>query len=125
MKTLTGILIISFIVLMTIVGMAALIPQRQFAAISPLTAAASNTVEIEYENMHTVLFFDIETTSAATVTILASPTTYNIVKSIAAGTYKYFVHPLDTVFYAPDGILTVTKEGTFTKCDIYVIETSF
>jgi len=125
MKTLTGILIISFIVLMTIVGMAALIPQRQFATIAPLTAAASSTIEIEYENMHTVLFFDVVTSSNATMTILASPTTYNITKVISAGNYKFFVHPLDTVFYAPDGILTITKEGTFTTLDIYVIETSF
>lgn len=125
MKNVIKVLIIGCIFLVAFLGVAAVIPPKQFATIAPLSAAASSTVAIEYENIHTVLFFDVSASSNATITILASPSTYSIVKTITSGDYKFFIHPLDTVFYAPEGMLTLTKEGTFTNFDIYVIETLY
>jgi len=106
------------------IGFGEYLKPQAFNAVTPISAAASDTVYIRITEPHTVLFFDIATTSAATVTIVGNYKPYNIVWTTAVGASAYlFVHPLETVFYAKNEYITITKEGTFTKFNIYVLET--
>lgn len=106
------------------IGFGEYLKPQAFNTVTPISAVASNTISIRITEPHTVLFFDIVTTSAATVTIVGNYKPYNIVWTTAVGTSAYlFVHPLETVFYAKNEYTTITKEGTFTKFDIYVLET--
>jgi len=111
--------------LFVVVGFSAYLKPQTFNTVTPISAAASNTVYIRITEPHTVLFFDIAVTSgAATVTIVGNYKPYDIVWTTAAGTSTYlFVHPLETVFYAKNEYITITKEGTFTTFNIYVLET--
>ena len=106
------------------VGFSAYLKPQAFNIVNPISAKSSDTVYIRITEPHTVLFFDIETTGAATVTIVGNYKPYDIVWTTADGTSTYlFVHPLETVFYAKNEYITITKKGTFTKFNIYVLET--
>ena len=106
------------------VGFSAYLKPQAFNTVTPISAESSDTVYIKITEPHTVLFFDIVTTSAATVTIVGNYAPYDLVWTAASTTTTFlFVHPLETVFYAKNEYITITKEGTFTKFDIYVLET--
>jgi len=107
------------------IGFGEYLKPQAFNTVTPISAAASDTVYIRITEPHTVLFFDIVTTSAATVTIIGNYKPYDIVWTTAVGTSTayLFVHPLETVFYAKNEYITITKEGTFTTFNIYVLET--
>ena len=106
------------------IGFSQYLTPQSFVVVTPISAAASSTVSVPYSQMHTVLFFDVATTSAATVTIVGNYAPYNIVWTAASTKTTFlFIHPLETVFYAKNENITITKEGTFTKFDIYVLET--
>jgi len=106
------------------VGFSAYLKPQAFNTVTPISAESSDTVYIKITEPHTVLFFDIVTTSAATVTIVGNYKPYNIVWTAASTTTTFlFIHPLETVFYAKNEYITITKEGTFTKFNIYVLET--
>ena len=107
------------------IGFGEYLKPQAFNTVTPISAKSSNTVYIRITEPHTVLFFDIETDSAATVTIVGNYKPYDIVWTTAVGTPSayLFVHPLETVFYAKNEYITITKEGTFTTFNIYVLET--
>lgn len=106
------------------VGFSAYLKPQTFNTVTPISAESSDTVYIKITEPHTVLFFDIVTTSAATVTIVGNYAPYNIVWTApSTATTFLFVHPLETVFYAKNEYITITKEGTFTKFNIYGLET--
>ena len=106
------------------VGFSAYLKPQAFNTVTPISAESSDTVYIKITEPHTVLFFDIVTTSAATVTIVGNYAPYDIVWTTPSTVTTFlFVHPLETVFYAKNEYITITKEGTFTKFDIYVLET--
>jgi len=112
--------------LFVVVGFSAYLKPQTFNTVTAITAKSSDTVYIRITEPHTVLFFDIVTTSAATVTIVGNYKPYNIVWTAASTTTTFlFVHPLETVFYAKNEYITITKEGTFTTFNIYVLETYF
>jgi len=105
------------------IGFGAYLTPQAFNTVTPISAPASDTVYIRITEPHTVLFFDIAT-SAATVTVVGNFSPYDIVWTTAVATSTYlFVHPLETGLYAKNEYITITKEGTFTKFDIYVLET--
>ena len=122
-------LVFILLCLFVVVGFSAYLKPQAFNTVTPISAASSDTVYIRITEPHTVLFFDVmfeATTSAATVTIVGNYKPYNIVWSNTAAsttTTFLFIHPLETVFYAKNENITITKEGTFTKFDIYVLET--
>ena len=106
------------------VGFSAYLKPQAFNTVTPISAESSDTVYIRITEPHTVLFFDTVTTSAATVTIVGNYKPYNIVWTAASTTTTFlFIHPLETVFYAKNEYITITKEGTFTTFNIYVLET--
>ena len=110
------------------IGFGEYLKPQTFNTVTPISAVASDTVYIKITEPHTVLFFDIAVTSAATVTIVGNYAPYDIVWTTPSTvtstvTTFLFVHPLETVFYAKNEYITITKEGTFTKFDIYVLET--
>ena len=108
------------------VGFGAYLTPQAFNTVTPISAESSDTVYIKITEPHTVLFFDIVTTSAATVTIVGNYAPYDILWTTpSTKTTFLFVHPLETVFYAKNEYITITKEGTFTKFNIYVLETYF
>ena len=108
------------------IGFGEYLKPQAFNTVTPISAPASDTVYIRITEPHTVLFFDIETTSAATVTIVGNYAPYNLVWTAAATTTTFlFIHPLDTLFYTKYDVLTITKEGTFSRFNIYVLETYF
>ena len=111
--------------LLVAVGFGEYLKPQTFNTVTPIRAAASDTVYIKITEPHTVLFFDIVTTSAtATVTIVGNYAPYDIVWTTpSTATTFLFVHPLETVFYAKNEYITITKEGTFTTFNIYVLET--
>ena len=110
--------------LLVAVGFGEYLKPQAFNTVTPISAPASDTVYIRITEPHTVLFFDIETTSAATVTIVGNYAPYNLVWTAAATTTTFlFIHPLDTLFYTKYDVLTITKEGTFSRFKIYVLET--
>ena len=112
--------------LFVVVGFSADLKPQAFNTVTPISAPASDTVYIKITEPHTVLFFDIATTSAATVTIVGNYAPYNLVWTAASTTTTFlFIHPLETVFYAKNEYITITKEGTFTKFNIYALETYF
>ena len=117
-------LVFILLCLFVVVGFGEYLKPQTFNTVTPIVAA-SDTVYIKITEPHTVLFFDIAVESgAATVTIVGNYKPYDIVWTTAAGTSTYlFVHPLETVFYAKKEYITITKEGTFTKFNIYVLET--
>ena len=115
---------LGILICLAVVGFSQYLTPQSFVVVTPISAATSSTVYVPYSQMHTVLFFDIVTTSAATVTIVGNYKPYNIVWTAASTTTTFrFIHPLETVFYAKNEYITITKEGTFTKFDIYVLET--
>ena len=117
-------LVFILLCLFVVVGFSAYLKPQTFNTVTPISASASDTVYIRITEPHTVLFFDIVTTSAATVTIVGNYAPYDIVWTATSTTTAFlFVHPLETVFYAKNEYITITKEGTFTKFDIYVLET--
>ena len=117
-------LVFILLCLFVAVGFGAYLTPQAFNTVTPISAPASDTVYIRITEPHTVLFFDIVTTSAATVTIVGNYAPYDIVLTTpSTATTFLFVHPLETVFYAKKEYITITKEGTFTKFDIYVLET--
>ena len=84
--------------LFVVVGFSAYLKPQTFNTVTPISAAASNTVYIRITEPHTVLFFDIAVESgAATVTIVGNYKPYDIVWTTAAGTSSayLFVHPLE------------------------------
>ena len=107
------------------IGFGEYLKPQAFVTVTPISAATSSTVSVPYSQMHTVLFLDVATTGAATVTIIGNYKPYDIVWTTAVGTSTayLFVHPLETVFYAKNEYITITKEGTFTTFNIYVLET--
>lgn len=106
------------------IGFGEYLKPQAFNTVTPISAESSDTVYIKITEPHTVLFFDIATTSAATVTIVGNYAPYDIVWTTPSTVTTFlFVHPLETVFYAKNEYITITKEGTFTKFDIYVLET--
>jgi len=111
--------------LLVAVGFGEYLKPQTFNTVTPIRAAASDTVYIKITEPHTVLFFDIETTSAtATVTIVGNYAPYDIVWTTSSTETTFlFVHPLETVFYAKNEYITITKQGTFSKFNIYVLET--
>jgi len=110
--------------LLVAVGFGAYLTPQAFNTVTPISAESSDTVYIRITEPHTVLFFDIVTTSAATVTIVGNYAPYDIVLTTpSTATTFLFVHPLETVFYAKNEYITITKEGTFTTFNIYVLET--
>jgi len=110
--------------LLVAVGFGEYLKPQEFNTVTPISAESSDTVYIRITEPHTVLFFDIVTTSAATVTIVGNYAPYDIVLTTpSTATTFLFVHPLETVFYAKNEYITITKEGTFTKFNIYVLET--
>jgi len=112
--------------LLVAVGFSEYLKPQAFNTVTPISAESSDTVYIKITEPHTVLFFDIVTTSAATVTIIGNYKPYDIVWTTAVGTSTYlFVHPLETGLYAKNEYITITKEGTFTKFNIYVLETHY
>jgi len=117
-------LVFILLCLFVAVGFGAYLKPQAFNTVTPISAPASDTVYIRITEPHTVLFFDIATTSAATVTIVGNYAPYDIVWTATSTTTAFlFVHPLETVFYAKNEYITITKEGTFAKFDIYVLET--
>ena len=115
---------LGILICLAVVGFSQYLTPQSFVVVTPISAAASSTVSVPYSQMHTVLFFDIVTTSAATVTIVGNYKPYNIVWTAAASKTTFlFIHPLETVFYAKNEYITITKEGTFTTFNIYVLET--
>jgi len=113
--------------LLVAVGFGEYLKPQTFNTVTPIRAAASDTVYIKITEPHTVLFFDIETTSAtATVTIVGNYAPYDIVWTTSSTETTFlFVHPLETVFYAKNEYITITKQGIFSKFNIYVLETYF
>ena len=110
--------------LFVVVGFSAYLKPQAFNTVTPISAESTDTAYIRITEPHTVLFFDIVTTSAATVTIVGNYAPYNLVWTAAStATTFLFVHPLETVFYAKNEYIKITKEGTFTKFNIYVLET--
>ena len=111
--------------LLVAVGFGEYLKPQTFNTVTPIRAAASDTVYIKITEPHTVLFFDIETTSAtATVTIVGNYAPYDIVWTTSSTETTFlFVHPLETVFYAKNEYITITKQGIFSKFNIYVLET--
>lgn len=108
------------------VGFSAYLKPQTFNTVTPISAKSSDTVYIRITEPHTVLFFDIVTTSAATVTIVGNYAPYNLVWTAASTKTTFlFIHPLETVFYAKNEYIAITKEGTFTTFSIYVLETYF
>ena len=106
------------------IGFGEYLKPQAFNTVTPISAESSNTIYIRITEPHTVLFFDIVTTSAATVSIVGNYKPYDIVWTATSTTTAFlFVHPLETVFYAKNEYIKITKEGTFTKFDIYVLET--
>ena len=106
------------------IGFGEYLKPQAFNTVTPISAESSNTIYIRITEPHTVLFFDIVTTSAATVSIVGNYKPYDIVWTATSTTTTFlFVHPLETVFYAKNEYIKITKEGTFTKFDIYVLET--
>ena len=118
-------LVFILLCLFVAVGFGAYLKPQAFNTVTPISAPASDTVYIRITEPHTVLFFDIATSSAtATVSIVGNYKPYDIVWTATSTTTAFlFVHPLETVFYAKNEYITITKEGTFTKFDIYVLET--
>ena len=107
------------------IGFGEYLKPQAFNTVTPI-AESSNTVYIKITEPHTVLFFDIATTSAATVTIVGNYAPYDIVWTATSTTTAFlFVHPLETVFYAKNEYITITKQGSFSKFNIYVLETYF
>ena len=107
------------------IGFGEYLKPQAFNTVTPI-AESSNTVYIKITEPHTVLFFDIATTSAATVTIVGNYAPYDIVWTTpSTATTFLFVHPLETVFYAKNEYITITKQGSFSKFNIYVLETYF
>ena len=110
--------------LLVAVGFGEYLKPQSFTVVTPISAAASSTVSVPYSQMHTILFLDVVTTGAATVTIVGNYAPYDIVWTAASTKTTFlFVHPLETVFYAKNEYITITKEGTFTTFNIYVLET--
>jgi len=108
------------------IGFGEYLKPQAFVTVTPISAATSSTVSVPYSQMHTVLFLDVATTGAATVTIVGNYAPYNLVWTAAATTTTFlFIHPLDTLFYTKYDVLTITKEGTFSRFNIYVLETYF
>ena len=106
------------------IGFGEYLKPQAFNTVTPISAESSNTIYIRITEPHTVLFFDIVTTSAATVSIVGNYKPYDIVWTAASTVTTFlFVHPLETVFYAKDGYITIKKAGTFTRFKIYVLET--
>jgi len=116
-------LVFILLCLLVAVGFGEYLKPQAFNTVTPITAKSSDTVYIRITEPHTVLFFDIVTTSAATVTIIGNYKPYDIVWTAPSTTTFLFVHPLETVFYAKNEYITITKEGTFTTFNIYVLET--
>ena len=120
-------LVFILLCLFVAVGFSAYLNPQTFNTVTPISAAASNTIYIRITEPHTVLLFDIAVTSAATntkVTIVGNYAPYDIVWTTQSTVTTFlFVHPLETVFYAKNEYIKITKEGTFTKFDIYVLET--
>jgi len=121
-------LVFILLCLFVAVGFGVYLTPQAFNTVTPISAESSDTVYIKITEPHTVLFFDIAVTSAATVTIVGNYAPYDIVWTTPSTvtstvTTFLFVHPLETVFYAKNEYITITKEGTFTKFDIYVLET--
>lgn len=117
-------LVFILLCLFVAVGFSQYLTPQSFVRVTPISAAASSTVSVPYSQMHTILFLDIVTTSAATVTIVGNYAPYNLVWTAPSTTTTFlFIHPLETVFYAKNEYITITKEGTFTKFDIYALET--
>ena len=117
-------LVILLFCLFVAIGFGEYLKPQAFNTVIPISAESSDTVYIKITEPHTVLFFDIVTTSAATVTIVGNYAPYDIVWTTPSTVTTFlFVHPLETVFYAKNEYITITKEGTFTKFDIYVLET--
>jgi len=108
------------------IGFGEYLKPQAFNTVTHISAESSNTVYIKITEPHTVLFFDIATTSAATVTIVGNYAPYDIVWTTpSTATTFLFVHPLETVFYAKNEYITITKQGSFSKFNIYVLETYF
>ena len=107
------------------IGFGEYLKPQTFNTVTPISAAASDTVYIKIAEPHTVLFFDIATSpGTATVSIVGNYKPYDIVWTATNTTTTFlFVHPLETMFYAKDGYITIKKAGPFTKFDIYVLET--
>ena len=106
------------------IGFGEYLKPQAFNTVTPISAAASDTISIRVTEPHTVLFFDIAVTSAATVTIVGNYAPYDIVWTTPSTVTTFlFVHPLETVFYAKNEYITITKQGTFSKFNIYVLET--
>ena len=118
-------LVFILLCLFVAVGFSAYLKPQAFNTVTPISAESSNTVYIKIAEPHTVLFFDIATSSAtATVSIVGNYKPYDIVWTAASTVTTFlFVHPLETVFYAKDGYITIKKAGTFTRFKIYVLET--
>ena len=118
-------LVFILLCLFVVVGFSAYLKPQTFNTVTHISAESSNTVYIKITEPHTVLFFDIETTSAtATVTIVGNYAPYDIVWTTSSTETTFlFVHPLETVFYAKNEYITITKQGTFSKFNIYVLET--
>jgi len=120
-------LVFILLCLFVAIGFSAYLTPQAFNTVKPTSAAASDTVYIRITEPHTVLFFDITTSSTtATISIFGKYKPYDIVWTAASTTTTFlFVHPLETMFYAKDEYIKITKEGTFTKFNIYVLETYF
>ena len=117
-------LVFILLCLFVAVGFGVYLTPQAFNTVTPISAESSDTVYIKITEPHTVLFFDIAVTSAATVTIVGNYAPYDIVWTTpSTATTFLFVHPLETVFYAKDGYITIKKAGAFTRFKIYVLET--
>ena len=117
-------LVFILLCLLVAVGFGEYLKPQAFNTVTPITAKSSDTVYIRITEPHTVLFFDIVTTSAATVTIIGNYKPYDIVWTApSTATTFLFIHPLETVFYAKNEYITITKQGQFSKFNIYVLET--
>lgn len=117
---------LGILICLAVVGFSQYLTPQSFVVVTPISAAASSTVSVPYSQMHTILFLDVVTTGAATVTIVGNYAPYDLVWAAAATTTTFlFVHPLDTLFYTKDDVLTITKQGTFIRFNIYVLETYF
>ena len=115
---------LGILICLAVVGFSQYLTPQSFVVVTPISAAASSTVSVPYSQMHTILFLDVVTTSAATVTIVGNYAPYDIVWTTPSTVTTFlFVHPLETGLYAKNEYITITKEGTFTKFDIYVLET--
>ena len=120
-------LVFILLCLFVAVGFSAYLKPQAFNTVTPISAESTDTVYIRITAPHTVLLFDIAVTSAATntkVTIVGNYAPYDIVWTTQSTVTTFlFIHPLETVFYAKNEYIKITKEGTFTKFDIYVLET--